>query len=258
MLNSFQKNFIFLFQLSLLITRKNVVFLMKDAGISLRSYFKEHGFYQAIFIKALNDYTEFQQKTINFTQDFIKIGAPDWSLKKISELYEKIIQEGRLLQLVGLTPDEIKKCHQLVPVSQDICEKLSRYKITSTFNHCDFHDNNILIDPKTHKTTLIDLGEVEITHPFFSLSNALHQIKTHSQLTEQQCELLQEETLKPWLRFESFSNLQIIFDLIQQVWLMHHILSIHRIMESVDPVAFKMLAQEGRLARKLRSSLALN
>lgn len=230
-------------------------FLMRDSGISLRSYFKQHGFDQAIFVKALNDYTEFQQKTIDFTQDFIKIGAPDWSLQKLPELYEQVIHGERLLQQVGLTLDEIEKSHQLVPIFHDICERLLRYKIPNTFNHCDFHDNNILIDIETHKTTPVDLGEVEITHPFFSLSNALNQIKIHSQLTDSHCKMLQQEALKPWLKLESDTNLQIIIKLIQQCGFMHHVLGIHRVIKAVDPAAFQVLAQEGRLARKLHCFL---
>lgn len=230
-------------------------FLMKDAGVSLRSYFKKKGFNQAIFINALNDYAQLQHDCIQHTQDFLKLRVPDWSLDKLPWLYEEVMQKSDLLLQVGFTSDEIKKCHQLAPVFHDICKRLSYYKIPNTFCHCDFHDNNILINETTHKTTLIDLGEVEITHPFFSLTNALYQIKTHFQLTDSHCKILQQEALKPWLKLELLSNLQTIMKLIQQCWFMHHVLGMQRIMESVDPVAFQSLAREGRLARKLRTFL---
>lgn len=230
-------------------------FLMKDAGVSLRSFFKEQGFDQAIFINALNNYAQLQYSCTQHTQDFLKLGVSDWSLDKLPWLYEEVMQKSDLLLQVGFTSDEIKKCHQLAPVFHDICKRLSCYKISNTFCHCDFHDNNILINETSLKTTLIDLGEVEITHPFFSLTNALYQIKTHFQLTDSYCKILQQEALKPWLKLESLSNLQAMMKLIQQCWFMHHVLGMQRIMESVDPVAFQSLAREGRLVRKLRAFL---
>jgi len=232
--------------------KKENCFLMKNAGISLRSYFKQYGFDQEIFIKTLNDYSAFQYQTINSTENFLKFGVPDWSANKIATLYEEVVHQKDFLSQIGLTLDEINQCHHLIPIFSHICKQLFQYKIPNTFNHCDFHDNNILIDPVTQKTTLIDLGEVEITHPFFSLSNALRQIRSHFQLTEQECETLQEEALKPWLKLESKANVVIIMDLIRQCSLMHHLLSIHRIMKAVDPIAFQTLARERRFANKLR------
>jgi aminoglycoside phosphotransferase (APT) family kinase protein len=58
--------------------------------------------------------------------------------------------------------------------------------IKETFGHADFHDKNILINTHTNQTTLIDLGEVVITHPLFSFHNCLHRAKENFSLSNSQ------------------------------------------------------------------------
>jgi len=119
-----------------------------------------------------------------------------------------LVQQEALLQQFKLTPEEIHQCQDLIPTFQNICDKLAKYNLPDTFGHCDFHDNNVLIDPKTYQTTLIDLGEVVITHPFFSLLNMLTHVKEQCGLSEKKFEALQQQAFRPWLERESLSNLQ--------------------------------------------------
>ena len=96
---------------------------------------------------------------------------------KNSGCYATLIQQEPLLIADGLTNIELKQLSKLSPKLTEICEKLSQYPLPDTFSHDDFHDNNLLIDLKTQKITMVDLGEVAITHPFFSLLNMLQKIK---------------------------------------------------------------------------------
>ena len=82
----------------------------------------------------------------------------------------------------GLSEDEFIILNKLKPKLISICEKLSKYKIKETFGHADFHDKNILIDTANQRTTLIDLGEVVITHPFFSFRNCLYMVKVKARV----------------------------------------------------------------------------
>ena len=148
--------------------------------------------------------------------------------------------------------EEIGQCQDLIPVFRNICERLAQYNLPDTFGHCDFHDNNMLIAPKTHQTTMIDLGEVVITHPFFSVLNMLVHIKENCHLSQQQFEALQQHAFKPWLKHESLSSLQAAMALIQQCWLIHAILGIYRLMLCVDPIEFENIAHQNRFANKLR------
>jgi aminoglycoside phosphotransferase (APT) family kinase protein len=61
---------------------------------------------------------------------------------------------------------------------------LSQYAIKDTIVQPDFNTNNILINPDPKKLTFIDLGEIAITHPFFSLLNFLYQAIIHHGVEE--------------------------------------------------------------------------
>lgn len=226
-------------------------FLMEDAGIPLRAFLKQ-GFNADLLITILEDYAHFQGETAMHFSCFLDIGVPDWRLVKLPVLYQELVQQDTLLQQFGLTHGEINQCQALIPFFQDICEKLAHYNLPDTFGHCDFHDNNVLIDPKTNQTTIIDLGEVVITHPFFSLLNMLTHVKENSSLTEKQYDSLQQQAFKPWLKHESLSNLQAAMRLIQQCWLIHAILGIYHLMQCVDPIEFKNIAHQNRFANKIR------
>jgi len=229
-------------------------FLMKDMGIPLRMFFKQ-GFNPDILIKVLENYGHFQYATTNHFPLFLNMGVPDWRLAKLPFLYQELVQQTVLLKQFGLTQEEINKCQDLIGPFQNICEKLSEYNIPDTFCHCDFNDNNVLVNPKTHRTTIIDLGEVAITHPFFSLLNMLHHIKKNFKLTQQQYETLQHLAFKPWLQLEPASRLKIIMTCIHQCSLIQAMLGIYQLMLCVDPIYFEAVAREGRFARKCREWL---
>lgn len=226
-------------------------FLMHDAGVSLRTFFKQ-GFNATILMKALEEYSHFQIETTSQLSCFLNLGVPDWGLAKLPLLYKELVQQENILLQFKLTHEEINQCQNLTPTFQNICEKLAQYNLPDTFCHCDFHDNNMLIDPKTHQTTMIDLGEVVITHPFFSVLNFLFHVKENCHFTQQQFEALQQQAFKPWLKRESSSNLQAAMVLIQQCWLIHAILGIYRLMLCVDPIEFENSALQNRFASKLR------
>lgn len=93
---------------------------------------------------------------------------PDWRLDKLPKLYQQLIAQDKLLMNDGITKDELKMLEKLDLPLFSLCSQLSSYNIPETLSHCNFHDKNILVNIDTHKTTTIDLGEVAISHPFFS------------------------------------------------------------------------------------------
>lgn len=72
----------------------------------------------------------------------------------------------------------------MLPIVQQF-ELLGQYAIPQTIVQTDFHTNNILIHSKTKTLTFIDLGEVIITNPLFSLHGFLRQAITHHNIKEQ-------------------------------------------------------------------------
>lgn len=230
---------------------KEHCFLMQDAGIPLREFFKQQ-FNVNILKIAIQDYIYLQHAMIDHLPLFLNIGVPDWRLNKIPSLYQELITQEKLLLEDGLTAAELKQLFLTQQKLIDLCQQISHYPIPETLSHCDFHDNNLLIQPKKQKITVVDLGEVAITHPFFSLLNVLHRTKETYQLTESQYGSLQQHALKPWLKFASQEQLLQVMSLIKQCWSIHHVLAEYRLIQSIDQVFSEKLRREGRLANNLR------
>lgn len=226
-------------------------FLMHDAGIQLNAFFKEN-FTAAILVEVMQNYITLQISATDKVPLFLDHGVPDWRLEKLPALYQELISQETLLLNDGLNQDELTALKNLTPKLISMCEQLARFKIKDTFGHADFHDKNILIDPHTHQTMLIDLGEVVITYPFFSFLNCLHRAKENFSLSDVQYRQLQQDCFAPWLALEAPENLWAILGIIQHIWSIHSVLGELRLMNSVDPLAFQELHRQGRLANNLR------
>ncbi len=226
-------------------------FLMRDAGIQLYEYFKKN-FEDNILIQVMKDYAHLQIMASDRINIFLHLGVPDWRLEKLTVLYQDLVLQENILINNGLNKDDLIKLKKLTPKLSSICEKLSHYKIKDTFGHADFHDKNILINTNNGKTTFIDLGEVVITHPFFSFLNCLHRAKENFSLSNSQYHKLQLSCFEPWLAFETQEHLFQILELIKQCWPIHAVLGEFHLINSVDPSIFQELNRKGRLAENLR------
>ena len=229
-------------------------FLMQDAGIPLCEFFKQR-FDAELLIRATHDYIAIQRKSLAYLPLFLDIGVPDWRLIKIPERYSVLIQQEELLKADGLTHAEVKQLSQLTPKLISLCEQLSYCNIPDTFGHSDFHDNNLLIHPQTRQITLIDLGEVDITHPLFSSLNILHRVKENCALSDDSYQALHQQALQPWLDYAPYDHLLKAVSLIQQCWSIHAAITEYRLLTSVDADSFRQLLGQGRLAKKLRAWL---
>ncbi|MBX9585941.1 MAG: aminoglycoside phosphotransferase family protein [Gammaproteobacteria bacterium] len=159
-------------------------FLMKDAGRSLREILKQK-FDVELLCRAIEQFTLLQIAVADRVDIFLDIGVPDYRLDKLPGLYKELISKNDLLLADGLSEVEISKLENLLPRVSDLCKKLSAYSIKETIVQPDFNDNNTLIDDSLQDITIIDLGEIVISHPFFSPLNCLEQIKKHHALTDE-------------------------------------------------------------------------
>lgn len=227
-------------------------FLMKDAGRTLRSILKQQ-FDAALLCKAIDQFTSLQIAAADHVDVFINIGVPDWRLNKIPSLYKEVISQKDFLIADGLSAMDVGELERLFPKVANLCQKLSGYSIKQTIVQPDFNDNNKLIDDKSQDITIIDLGEIVISHPFFSLINCLHVIKKHHELTDKDESYLKikDSCLKNYMSFESKENVQDAFATAQLVWFVYTLLAHHRLMQAcgVDKL---MAFQHGKLKSSLK------
>ncbi|HHL3494050.1 TPA: phosphotransferase [Legionella pneumophila] len=184
-------------------------FLMLSCGEeTLRNLFKEKIDLEMLKAGILN-YTKIQRTLENKLPQLIRLGIPDWRLEKFSSLYYQLIQQEELLISDGLSTDEITFLNRAHEICINLCESLSKYQIPETINHCDFHENNIVLDHKTGTISIIDWGETVISHPFFSLNGCLWNMTYFYQIkqTDKIYETLQRQCITHWLDLHNETDL---------------------------------------------------
>ena len=146
-----------------------------------------------------------------------------------------------MLDAIGILYAEKLELHALGPTLSQICDRLSAYQIPETLNHSDFHDNNILYHEKNHQLTLIDLGEVTVSHPFFSLHSCLFYAKYWNYFNEHDQDYLKIKNacLHNFMTFESESNLLDIFDITFVLHPLYYIFSVMRLITICDKKGFR-------------------
>lgn len=228
-------------------------FLMNDAGSPLRAILKKQ-FDATLLCKAVDAFTATQVVVSHNTLTLINIGVPDFQLNKLSDLYAALVSKKEILRSDGLAEKEISELNSLVSTVSEVCKKLSYYAIPQTLVQPDFHDNNILIDGVSQKISIIDLGEIVISHPFFSLINLLNQIKKNHGLTEQDTayQKIQDACFKNFIRFESKENILIIFELTTILFSIYSALAHYRLIEACDKAQLESYYGAGKLSSELR------
>lgn len=228
-------------------------FLMKDAGKSLRVILKEK-FDTNLVCQAVNQFTSLQI-TVSYNIDkLLNIGLPDWRLNNLPDLYKDVIADKGLLLADGLSEKELCQLDGLVSKISNLCRQLSSYSIRQTLVQPDFNDNNTLINEGSNKITVIDLGEIAISHPFFSLINFLYIIKKHHALKEEDEAYIQikQACLKPFLIFGTKESISEAFSYAQDLWYIYAVLAHYRLMLACGKEAI-MSWQKGKLSSLFRS-----
>jgi len=232
-------------------------FLMKDAGKSLREILKQQ-FDAALFCKAIGQFTSMQLAVADYVNIFLDIGVPDWRLDKFPDLYMQLLSQKELLIADGLSEKEISELKKLLPKVSSLCQKLSDYAIKPSIVQPDFNDNNTLIDI-SRNITMIDLGEIAISHPFFSLINCLHQAKKHHALKDEDETYLQlrDACLKNYMNVESKKHLLDAFEIAKILWFVYGALASDRLMIACDKSRFtSSLQRHGRASIPLKEFMA--
>ncbi len=208
-------------------------FLMKDAGRPLREILKQK-FDVALLCKTIEQFSSLQIAVADRVDVFLDIGVPDWRLDKLPDLFKQLLSQKDLLLEDGLSEMELSELETLLPKVHSLCKKLSGYSIKQTIVQPDFNDNNNLLADSSQDITLVDLGEIVISHPFFSLLNCLHQVGEHYGLTgnDETYLRIKEACLKNHMKFESKENLLEAVATTQMLWFVYGALAQYRLMQA--------------------------
>lgn len=214
-------------------------FLMSDAGISLNEYLKSQVSLdpQLPFLtRSVREYTEIQISMVENIDALITYGVPDWKLAELPKLFSQMLDLKDFLIDDGLSIEEYKTLLELRPKLVEICELLSYSNIPETIDHCDFHDKNIMINEDTKNISIIDLGEVVISFPFFSILNFLTTTAFRykiEKISEAFSNLL-NASLENYLRFNNKEALIKYLAISKKIWAIYSALSYYRLIYSTE------------------------
>ena len=205
-------------------------FLTKDAGVTLRSILKKK-FDVGLICRAIEQFTEMQVNSMNNIAGLLELGVPDWRLDKLPTLFANFLEQEELLIQYGVLEHEILNLKLLLPRINLMCVKLASINISEALVQCDFHDNNILFSQDTNSFTFIDLGEVVISHPFFSLLGCLWQMQKHYHLKEHDINFvrIKQACLKRFIVVYTEDKVRQAFEIASGLWYLYGVLAQYRL-----------------------------
>lgn len=145
-------------------------FLMRDAGLPLRPLLLSD-YQPELIAQALQTCARIQQQTLPHIETLLQLGAMDWRLQRLPDLFVGLLDNQRLMTAEGINDAERASFLNCVPQLRAVCDELAACGIPETLEHGDFHDNNIML--KNGAVIINDWGDASISHPFFSLSSLL-------------------------------------------------------------------------------------
>jgi hypothetical protein len=227
-------------------------FLMQDSGRSLRSVLKNK-FDPKLLCKAIEQFTLLQRSVADHIEVFLNIGVPDWRLNKFTDLYKEVISQKNLLIACGYAIVEIKELEMIIPRVTYLSAKLRNYGIKETIVQPDFSDNNTLIDPQSNNITIIDVREISISYPFFSLLNCLQQLQKHYGFTKNDPVYLeiQQACLKNYINCYGIKDVMGAFEVANKLWPIYRALAIYRLIQACGEEKLGLFHQE-KLSKALK------
>lgn len=202
-------------------------FITNGTGIPLRNYLQETFELQYLF-QGLEQFIKLQFEAEPLLEKFLEVGVPDWRLNQFSNLYQDLLDDRELLSGEGLNEQEQEQLKELLPRLTQQCQALADLNIPQTLVQADCHTNNMLIDVDTKKLSFVDLGELVISHPLFSIHNYLLQAVKHHGIEEEAYEKLINICQQYWPEFDK------AYPLMKAIFPVYSALGCYRLMKSID------------------------
>jgi len=202
-------------------------FITKGTGMPLRKYLQETLELQYLF-QGLEQFIKLQFEAEPLLEEFLEIGVPDWRLNQFSNLYQNLLDDRELLSGEGLNEQEQQRLKELLPCLTQQCQVLADLNMPQTLVQADCHTNNMLIDADTKKLSFVDLGELVISHPLFSIHNYLLQAVKHHGIEDEAYEKLINICQKYWPEFDK------AYPLMKAIFPVYSALGCYRLMKSID------------------------
>jgi hypothetical protein len=162
-------------------------FLALDAGATLRSRLEI--FWDIDLVcRAIRQFVDLQEASIAYTKDLLGIGVLDWRVQAMPDLFMELIARHDWLLADGCSVQDIELLSKSRAKVERLVKNVKKYEHRPTLVQPDFNDNNTLVDEQRNLTH-IDLGELSVSHPLFSILNAYYLFKNRYKLSEESLDL---------------------------------------------------------------------
>jgi tRNA A-37 threonylcarbamoyl transferase component Bud32 len=185
-------------------------FTMRDCGRPLRDIINEGGNPRRA-TDIIRSYSRMQVNAVGRINDLKALGVPEITLASMPEALLALTVSGVLEHTEGMTREDIDSVRQSLPLVAELCRRLETYRIPSSIEHGDLHDNNILVGDASMAVS--DFGDATIAHPFFSLACFLYSFRNkHADILDgATLDALRQAYLEEWLSFGTMEFLESAF-----------------------------------------------
>jgi aminoglycoside/choline kinase family phosphotransferase len=173
--------------------------LLADAGVPLRRRLKAE-FAAAPLAAALRLMADIQRETVGRVEALVSLGLADWRLATLAGRYPAPVEGAP-----DLTPGERAGLRALAPRFGALCRTLAASGVPEALEHCDFHDNNVLV--LGDRLVVADWGDAVVSHPFLSLASCVDSAGWNHGLGEAVAKLLIGSYLEGWSAFGQHDRL---------------------------------------------------
>ncbi|MEI7846540.1 MAG: phosphotransferase [Chloroflexota bacterium] len=209
--------------------------LMRDSGVSLRSFIKAEGridHWQGV----LPLYVGLQKNLSDKQQILLQLGVPDRRLSQLPGLFDELLTDEPAMLLgnaEGLNQEEFQRLKLEGREFGDLCALLAEIGIPESLQHYDFHDANIFL--QNGRIIFTDWGECAVAHPFFSSVVMLRSVENSLDLCAdaEEIETLRGWYLDLWGEYGTTTELRAVASLAERIGYINRALTWHMLISQL-------------------------
>ncbi|BBJ37334.1 hypothetical protein SSPO_000520 [Streptomyces antimycoticus] len=155
------------------------------------------------YLRIVPYYAQMQVKAVDRVAVLLALGCPRRPTSQLPDRLEELLEDVSLLYLGeenGLTSEEHGELRRFLPRFREICAKLDEFAIPETLMHSDAWRGNFILDGpgKGAGPLIFDWAESAVSHPFYSLTIMLKDIRESVSGAERAISQVAEAYLAEW------------------------------------------------------------
>ncbi|MBI1295095.1 phosphotransferase [bacterium] len=183
-------------------------------------------------LNLMRAYADLQVKSSRLANALLTAGLLDRRLQWTSDQIDLIFADEEFL---NLNDDELARLRALAPMLKERCHRIADFDVPAALVHGDLHTGNVAF--RADGLTLFDWTDACIAHPFVDMLDIFWE---KDEAIRHQ---LLNVYLAAWTVFAPTDSLHELWQQIQPVLALHHLISYHSIAHHIEPTQRQDLAE---------------